>query len=146
MAKTNKQPKIAKEFTVKKTAKFSSDPSVRGGPISWRFSHADKSGPFAWTCFDDAATTAEVLAHLISVEGLSENDLLKGGSHAIEIHKLCKEAQARLYDLQHDDLDTVFSLRVTGQRRVFCIHHGNIMRVLWYDPEHKVCPSNLKHT
>lgn len=146
MAKPNKQPKTAHNVAVKKAAKFASDPSFKGGPISWRFSHADKGGPFPWTCFDDAEITAGILSHLTNVEGLSESDLLKGGSHPIELHKLSKEARDRLEELQHDDLDTLFSLRVKGQERVFCIHHGNIMRVLWYDPEHKVCPSKLKHT
>ncbi|MDX0512717.1 hypothetical protein GOL41_26310 [Sinorhizobium medicae] len=146
MAKKPKQPKVAQAPIVRKTAKFETDPTIKGGPISWRFSHADKAGPFAWTCFEEAAIMGDVLTHLTNVEGLSEKDLINGGSHAIEVYKLSKPARDRLEELQHDDLDSLFSLRMTGKRRIFCIHHGTIMRVLWYDPEHQVCPATLKHT
>jgi hypothetical protein len=146
MAKKEQQPKTAVVPTVKKAAKFSNDPDVKGGPISWRFSHADKGGPFPWTCFEDAATMTEVMERLSNVEGLSETALRESGSHPIDVYKLSKDARTRLEQLEHDDLDSIFSLRVTGERRVICIHHGNIMRVLWYDPKHQVCPSIKKHT
>jgi hypothetical protein len=49
-------------------------------------------------------------------------------------------------DLKLDDLDTLFSFRVTGATRVFGVVRREYLRVLWYDPDHKVCPSKLKHT
>ena len=146
MGKKDKRPKAEFSPVATKSVKFSTDPSFKGGPISWRFSHADKGGPFAWTCFDDPAVLSEVMERLVNIEGLEEHKLREAGSHPVETHKLSKEARDRLVELQHDDLDTLFSLRVTGERRVFCIHHGNIMRVLWYDPKHEVFPSKLKHT
>ena len=141
----SKGPKVAKVPTPEKKPKFG-DPKVKGAPLSWRFSHCDRNGPFSWLSIYDQGHLQEVVERLAAVEGLSEQELGADGSHAIELHKLCKEAQDRLTELQHDDLDSLFSLRVSGKRRVFCIHHGNIMRVLWYDPEHQVYPSHKKHT
>lgn len=141
-----KAPRYAREPETEKKPKFSEDARVKGAPLSWRFSHHDREGPFRWGAVFENGDLHEVIERLASVEGLTEQDLARDGSHAIELHKLCKDARDRLTHLQHDDLDTVFSLRVSGAKRVFCIHHGNIMRVLWYDPEHKVCPAPKKHT
>jgi hypothetical protein len=140
-----KQPRYKVEPTVEKKPKFD-DSKVKGAPLSWRFSHGDKDGEFSWNNLYLSGDLQEVIERLAAVEGLSEQKLGEDGSHSIEIHKLSKPARERLEAMQHDDLDSVFSLRVSGQKRIFCIHHGNIMRVLWYDPKHEVCPSVKKHT
>jgi hypothetical protein len=142
----NKVPAVAKEPTPTKTVKFANDPDVRGKPISWRFSSADKAGPFAWSGLNDPGEFQEVIRKLADIEMLSETDLKRGGSHPIELHKLSPEAQQRLRDINHDDLDSIFSIRLAGKVRIHCIHHLNVMRVLWYDPEHKACLSQLRHT
>jgi hypothetical protein len=141
----DKTPKYAKEPEAQKKPKFE-DKKVKGAPLSWRFSHHDREGPFQWSKVFENGDLQEVMIRLASVEGLAEHELAQDGSHPIELHKLCKEAQDRLTHLRHDDLDTVFSLRISGPKRLYCIHHGNIMRVLWYDPDHQICPSPKKHT
>lgn len=146
MGKRDKRPAIAAQPSSEKKPKFASDPSVKGSPITWRFSHADRGGPFAWTSLEDASEHKDIIERLASFETMTENDLSDAGCHAIELHQLCKEAQDRLRELQYDDLDSLYSLRVTGKVRIFCVHHSQVMRVLWYDPKHEVCPSNKKHT
>lgn len=141
-----KTPRYAQSPQPEKKPKFNDDAKVKGAPLSWRFSHHDKEGPFAWPKIYESGDLQQVVERLAAVEGLKEEDLGAAGSHPIELHKLCKDARDRLTHLSHDDLDTVFSLRVTGEKRVICIHHGNIMRVLWFDPDHQVCPSHKKHT
>lgn len=142
----NRQPKIANQPTPQKVAKFATDPKVRGGPIVWRFSHADMGGPFAWCAIPDDATFCAVVNRLANFETMTENEITQGGSHSIELHRLSKAARDRLQEISHDDLDSLYSLRIKGAERVFCIHHGGTMRVLWYDPDHQVCPSTKKHT
>ncbi|MGV1927931.1 hypothetical protein ACQZ6S_21750 [Agrobacterium tumefaciens] len=149
MAKNNKKkklPAIAKEPNPAKKAKFANDPSVRGKPISWRFSSADKGGPYAWSALGNPEDFQEVINKLAEIETISENDLRQQGSHSIELHKLSPDAQERLRQIHHDDLDSLFSIRLMGAVRIHCIHHLNVMRVLWYDPEHQVCPATLKYT
>ncbi len=141
-----KQPKIAVEPSGNKTPKFAKDPSVKGGPLTWRFSHADKDGPFAWSALADADEHKKIIERLAALETMEENDLRESGCHPIELHQLSKDAQDRLSQIRHDDLDSLYSLRIDGKTRIFCIHHGSIMRVLWYDPNHLVCPSVKKHT
>ncbi len=87
-----------------------------------------------------------VLGTLSDLETMSETDQQKRGCHFIAIEKLSKEAQQRLSQIQLDDLDELYSIRLNGRGRVFCVHRPQYMRVLWFDPEHQVCPSTLKHT
>lgn len=73
---------------------------------------------------------------------------IKGGkqNHSIAVDLIEPVAQKRLQELGLDDLDSVFSLRLTGTKRLFGIRTGRVFEVLWYDPEHEICPSLKKHT
>ena len=149
VARRRKNPKVPKtEYNpvVNKTPRFASDPSFDGKPMSWRFSSADKNGPFAWVNLDEPTAYKETLEKLVSFETMNETDLRNGGCHPIAISDLSREAQRRLEEIYCDDLDSLFSFRITGGCRIFAIFQGNIMRVLWYDPDHNVCPSTKKHT
>jgi len=68
------------------------------------------------------------------------------GSHTIAVGSLSAEARKRLIEIRQDDIDDVFSLRITGAERVFGIRDQWILRILWWDPEHRVCPSFKKGT
>ncbi len=138
----------------KKKAKFGADPKPEkkafykdpthddGHPLAWRFSGADRGGPFAWTIADDVKFR-EVIEKLYEFEGKNWNDIMAVGSHPIAVRKLCQEAKDRLVAIQRDDLDELMSLRLTGPNRVWCIRSGHIMRVFWWDAEHKVYPTPI---
>jgi len=68
------------------------------------------------------------------------------GSHPIPKNDLVKVAQDRLTTLRMDDLDDVFSLRLSNTKRIFGVRVENILKILWYDPDHHVCPSPKKNT
>ena len=63
------------------------------------------------------------------------------GSHFVAYDDLCTAAQTRLTDLEMDEQAQLFSARITGKRRVWGIRDIVIFRVLWWDPDHTVCPS-----
>lgn len=121
-------------------------PTFRGRPMSWRFNAADRNGPFAWSNLADGDAHKEVIETLASLETMTEGDLGAKGCHFIETPTLCKEARDRLAEIQLDDLDELYSIRITGRTRIFCVHREDVLSVLWYDPDHAVCPSNKKHT
>ena len=79
-------------------------------------------------------------------ETMKWSEIVVSGSHTIDIGSLSKEAQDRLEDIGQDDLDELFSLRVTGRGRLIGIREMDYFRILWWDPDHKVCPSKKKHT
>jgi len=79
-------------------------------------------------------------------ETMEETEIRAQGSHPVEISKLSKAAQTRLETIQHDDIDELMSFRLTGKQRVWCRMDNSVMLILWWDPEHAVCPSMKKHT
>ena len=71
---------------------------------------------------------------------------VKKRDHPIERNKIITEAQQRLEELQRDDVDELWRLRFTGQQRLWGIRNQRVFRILWWDPEHKICPTTKKHT
>jgi hypothetical protein len=67
--------------------------------------------------------------------------------HSIPLADIKKEARAQMEELRLDErTDTVFSIRITGKKRLFGIIEDGVFLVLWYDPDHEICPSELKNT
>lgn len=60
--------------------------------------------------------------------------------HNVSVQKCCKEAQERLAELRFDDVDEIFSLRLTNKHRLFGIKEGRVLRFIWNDPDHSVYP------
>lgn len=142
------RPKVAKHLAnpnpVKKP-KFN-DPEISGQPLAWRFSGCDRDGPFSWVALEHGAPFREVIERMHEFEKMSWDDIIRTGSHPVQVYKCEKVAKDRLADIKQDDTDELMSFRVSGKKRVWCIQDRNIMRVLWWDPEHAVCPSEKKNT
>jgi hypothetical protein len=66
--------------------------------------------------------------------------------HSIGIESLSKEATDRLAEIKQDDIAEIFSFRLQGAHRVFGIRDRSVVKLLWWDPEHGVCPSLKKNT
>lgn len=136
MGKT-KRPKVKEEPTPEKIPKFK-DPLIGDFPLAWRFSACDKGGPFSWAVLEGASDLNNVLARMSEFEKMNWNEIISAKCHPIECNRLEKEARDRLVEISQDDLDELMSFRITGENRVWCIKHDHIMRVLWWDPDHKV--------
>ncbi|MBX9298236.1 hypothetical protein K5M33_14105 [Chromobacterium vaccinii] len=117
--------------------------STNGYP-SWRFSTVDRTGPFAWPIGQEIEV--KILAKLHQFDSMKWPTIEGDDHHFIETKRLSKEAQDRLADLKQDDVDGVFSFHFSGKRRIIGIRSGDIVKLLWWDPEHKVCVSHKKHT
>jgi hypothetical protein len=112
----------------------------------WAFRIVDLGGPWCWSAIE-GALLAEVLARLRDYESMTWEQIDgPTGSHGVEPWKLCKQAQLRLAAIRQDDASELFSLRITGRRRVWGIVDEHVLRILWWDPDHQVCPSPKKHT
>jgi uncharacterized phage-associated protein len=77
---------------------------------------------------DNEATIPQQIAHLDQL-ALPGKKLHGRSITAMKLQKLVYYAQA--WSLVWD---------------VWCIRHLNVMRILWWDPDHLVCPSVMKHT
>jgi hypothetical protein len=137
--------KHATEPILAKRPKYK-DPEIDGKPLAWRFSSCDKEGDFAWTNLMHGSQYKNVIERLHEFEKMKWDQIIFTRSHPIALNKCIKEARKRLSDIEQDDIDELMSFRITGKERVWCIRDMNIMRVLWWDPKHAICPSEKKHT
>lgn len=142
-----KEARLSQNPKLKKRARYE-QPSPAKQPVSWRFYETDNDGPFRWDAISDAdlrvvvwimATIDHKLWSSVSGEGV-------GNIKGIPLSRLSQEALHRLRAIKKDDLDQLYEIRVGGKPRVWGIKRGDAFHVLWWDPEHKVCPSKMRHT
>jgi len=104
--------------------------------------------PFGWHVVTHSKVE-EIRTRLGNFESMTWNQILVEGKkqhHSVEVWKLCKAAQARLEAIGLGDSAQLVSLSLSGKERIWGLRQGIALLVLWWDPEHEVCPSLLKHT
>jgi hypothetical protein len=109
---------------------------------SWRISLLEMVDPFGWHALTPEEAQ-QVRGRLAGLETLTWKQILyEGGyrNHFIRVDRLCGDARERLRQLNQDDIDSVMSLGVTQVCRVYGIMEHNILKVLWWDPNHAICP------
>lgn len=112
----------------------------------WAFRFLDCDCPWCWNSLAGDAL-ADVMAHLASYESMTWAEIeQRSGSHFVSTADLIKEARARLVEIKQDDVESLFSLRVGGKGRIWGLRNEYVLRILWWDADHKVCPSLKKHT
>lgn len=102
----------------------------------------DNDGPWGWT---SARFWSRIYPKLAGFETMTWGDIKNGGSHHISIENIIKPARDRLEELRMN-IDEVFSLRLSGRERIFGLRAGRLLKLLWWDPDHEIAPSNKKHT
>ena len=116
---------------------------------AWRFSRSKKyeSSEFGWKSLEN--TLFHVVEYLHNLELQTWSDILndKKKNHFINVEDLIPEAK-RLLTQNNEDVDAVFSLHISAKERIFGIIESGvgILDIIWWDPEHKICPSQKKHT
>lgn len=112
-------------------------------PSMWAFNQ-ENVGDLIWT---------EILPHLKALESQTWNEILVRGkkqNHSINVKELNKVAQDRL-TARYIETESLISLRITGNHRIYGYMTGRVFNILWYDNDHGdnktcVCRSHLKHT
>lgn len=115
---------------------------------AWRISMLEMVDPFGWHVLETEKLD-EIRRKLSSFEAMTWHEILvvaRHRNHAVPVDRLSKVARDRLEELGQGDIDEIVSLRLSGPERVWGIRTGNILKILWWDPDHGVCPSILKYT
>jgi hypothetical protein len=115
-----------------------------GSPV-WKMARIDFGGPWCPTVMTQDILV-EIVNKLKTLERSTWMEIERGGSHFIPINGIIKEARQRLEQLKIDDAEALFSLRVSGKERIWGLRSNDVFTFLWWDPDHKVCPSNKSHT
>jgi hypothetical protein len=117
--------------------------------ICWRFKHVDHEGPWG---FDqvDGKTLCAIMERLAHFEGMTVNELFNTNGYPGKDYDIPaipnRTALDRLEACGLEDQTKIWCLRFSGEKRLFGILEDNIFHVIWWDPEHQVWPSKLKHT
>ncbi len=74
------------------------------------------------------------------------SDILNRNNHEVYVSSISRAAQKRLAEIKLDDFDRLVSLRFSGKERLWGIKINNVFKLIWWDPNHEVYPSKLKHT
>ncbi len=147
MPVSGKFPKVAATPEPRRSP-TAAPPNYNSEHPSWRISKIEMVNPFGWQEIGRAALE-DVRAKLSNFESMTWNQILveaRKQNHSIPVWDLCQEAQARLETIGLEDTEEVISLRLSGKERVWGIRQGAALLVLWWDPDHRVCPSVLKYT
>lgn len=148
MAK-RKKAKIGREPSPSKTAKPGANPDTFYDKYpAWRISKIEMADPFGWHKLSTKEVNS-IQTKLSEFESMTWEEISiksKKQNHSVTIDKLSKKAQARLIKINIIDIDELFSLRLGGKQRVWGILDQGILNLLWWDPQHLVCPSKKKGT
>ena len=119
------------------------------GRISWHFRLLDEThDSWGWKGLGRERWWNDVFPKLKNFETMTWEEIQRasGGrsagnnSHFVPILELDKRAQDRLCELMRDDLDQLFSLRLSGTQRVWGVRKGTVLQIIWIDLHHEVCP------
>lgn len=98
--------------------------------------------PFGWHAVD-AKTLLSIRTKLAHFETMTWSEILVTGkkrNHSINVSAITPEARQRLETIGLG-LDEVVSLRLSGAERVFGYLDNGVLVLLWWDPDHQVCPT-----
>ncbi len=113
---------------------------------AWQINSIDLGGEWGWNKVLKRDILKEIYPKLKSFETMTWHEIEGRKHHSVPISNICHEAQQRLNEIENSDIEDLFSFRLTGEKRLWGILDRNILKILWWDPEHTVCPSFLKHT
>lgn len=120
---------------------------------AWTFANADQEmWPFSQEHIGELIWS-EILPRLKALETQTWGEILvrdKKQNHSLNPDDLNKVAQERLTE-RYIEAESLISLRVQGNRRLYGYMSGRVFNILWYDDDHGdnnkcVCRSRLKHT
>lgn len=120
---------------------------------TWTFANADQE---MWAFSQESIGEliwSEILPRLKAFETQTWKEILvtsKKQNHSLNLNDLNKVAQDRLAE-RYIEAESLISLRVTGNHRLYGYMSGRVFNILWYDIDHGdnngcVCRSRLKHT
>lgn len=144
--KTQKKTRQNETPSVAKETKQENDPGNYDLlKASWRFHRAWEQSTWPLNINGWKDWEKEILPKLIENQGSTWADIKGGNNHNIDLKGLTKAGENELKRLKLD-VDRVFSLRLTGKKRIIGILDRGVLEILCYTPNHEFTKTELKHT
>ena len=119
--------------------------------MEWTHDYADRKGEWSWGQARDwgyQAWSQVIRPKLAEFEKLkwAEIEAFLTGTghrmhHSMEVNNICTESQKRLGELGIDE-EEIYRFRLGNLRRLWGFRVVNMFEILWYDPEHKIYPTD----
>jgi len=117
--------------------------------LCWRFTHVDHDGPWGFSEIEPSVLP-RILGHLANFESMTLNEVFHHGGYPGKDYDVAdipnSGALARLEAIGLADQTKISVLRLGGEPRLYGFLDENIFHVVFWDPEHEIWPSVLKHT
>lgn len=119
--------------------------------VQWTREDADVEGDWSWgprSCLD-ADWDSDVHPFLVECARKTWLEIYQertGGRQRKQKHifyelwQICEEAQARIIEIERDDIEMLFRFRLGNLKRLYGVQQGNNFSILWWDPDHKIYP------
>jgi len=147
----NRTPKTAKHTNPQdRHTRIKVDPeNNRTKKPAWNVGLIDLECPWCFKAINETQWWDDIFPKLKNYETMTWQEILDatGGrsrgnnNHEVPICNLIPQARKRLKESNMDDISSLFSLRLTGKQRIWGILDGHVLKLLWFDPEHKICPT-----
>lgn len=144
-----KKVKATVQPTGKKEVKVTERVNLYQLPPKWSFIKCDTVHE-KWGILSNTAYLGDMLARFKEWERVTWGDILTTTSgrrhntqnHPMPVSILDKAAAKRLTELHLDSYDVLYSLTITGRRRVWgiMIEETGTFQLLWFDANHEVYP------
>lgn len=147
--KKQKRPKHSINPSVEKTPRISPNlEHPEEETISWQFEYLDlEDTSWSWKGLDGNTIWNQIYPKLINFERNKWKEVLGKRNHFIPVSDITKKAQDHLkMKFEHIDVDDLVSLSFSGKERLWGIRVNSILKIIWWDPNHEICPAKKKHT
>lgn len=149
-AKKRKKPKAESNPPPKKQPRQAAGaPQPKRDKPSWCVQHLDEGNLFGLHALETREDAMAILRKLKSFETMTWDEILGSQqNHYVQPDRISDDARRDLEKRKLDDsaADSLVSLRLSGRKRLWGFVKGDTFHILWWDPEHKVCPSHKRHT
>jgi hypothetical protein len=120
-----------------------------GDRLCWRFTHVDHDGQ--WGLGEaDSGILYGVLGHLGTFESMTVDEAFHRGDYPGKDYDVeaipNSDALDRLEALGLADQTKIWALRCGGKPRLWGFLEANVFHLVFWDAEHEIWPSPLKHT
>jgi hypothetical protein len=121
-------------------------PPHESGTLVWRFNRLDFGGDWGWGHLTQG-DVASIHERCANWEQMRTGEIFgQAGNKHIPLENLCGDAQKRLKEIEADDLDGLWELRLGGKKRIWGTRSEHVFDLIWWDPKHTVCPSRKRNT
>lgn len=131
---SQKRPKIGSGLVDKKKT------------LVWKMASVDCGGPWSWDQLQCSEFLKDVWEKMRHFETMTWDSMNREQHHMVSVSSMIPRAQKRLRQLGRDQLQFLASFRFNGKKRIWAHRTGNEFWLLWWDPNHEVCPSLKKGT